>query len=367
MENILKYSYENFANVYNNLADDESKLLYRANLAWFLSGPETFFQMVAELDRSKDFGRDELMEYEHFKNDKSKEIVIFGAGNFGMYLFYQLITLKYNVVAFCDSKPELHGGKKLGRPIISPDELAEKYIEAFVIISPEEEVVKNKIFRQLSDLGISKKNICFPKAPGAILSYSKLLYFDDQIHRPVDNEIFIDAGAFDGQTSVDFIKWCKNYQKTPYKVYAIEPTKRGAEETQKNIENCGYNKIVEVIEGAITEKSGFVNLDFRIPGSSKVSESGKTKVKAYTIDELLQDERATFIKMDIEGSELAALKGAEQTIRKFSPRLAICAYHKKDDLIVLPSYIMSINAGYKFYIRKYFATKGDVVLYAVAD
>ena len=68
--------------------------------------------------------------------------------------------------------------------------------------------------------------------------------------------------------------------------------------------------------------------------------------------------------MDIEGAELEALKGAEQIIRNFKPKLAICAYHKPEDLYTLPELIKSFRDDYVFYLRHYTDTLYETVLYA---
>jgi FkbM family methyltransferase len=77
-------------------------------------------------------------------------------------------------------------------------------------------------------------------------------------------------------------------------------------------------------------------------------------------------ERVNFIKMDIEGYELPALKGAEETLRKYRPRLAISIYHKLDDFITIPQFIQSLQLGYRFYIDHYTIFSEETVLYAIA-
>ena len=89
------------------------------------------------------------------------------------------------------------------------------------------------------------------------------------------------------------------------------------------------------------------------------------QIETLTIDEMLSSEKATYIKMDIEGSELEALKGAKQTIQKHKPRLAISIYHKNNDILDIPQYILELNDSYKFYIRQYIYTPLEVVLYAI--
>jgi hypothetical protein len=101
--------------------------------------------------------------------------------------------------------------------------------------------------------------------------------------------------------------------------------------------------------------------------ASCVSDAGNTIVEVDTIDNILQGQRATFIKMDIEGAELNALKGAEQTIKKYKPKLAICVYHKADDFTTIPQYIKSLVPEYKLYFRVHRCSPQESVLYAVYD
>lgn len=72
-----------------------------------------------------------------------------------------------------------------------------------------------------------------------------------------------------------------------------------------------------------------------------------------TIDKLYKDEKITLIEMDIEGGELTALQSGIELIKKKRPVLAVCAYHKKDDLIELPKFIKDNFEEYVFALRKY--------------
>ncbi len=76
-------------------------------------------------------------------------------------------------------------------------------------------------------------------------------------------------------------------------------------------------------------------------------------------------ERATFIKLDVEGAELETLKGAERTIKEYKPRLAISIYHKPSDIYEIPELLMEYRSDYKFYIRHYTSYVWETVLYAI--
>ncbi|STQ87043.1 FkbM family methyltransferase [Helicobacter muridarum] len=69
--------------------------------------------------------------------------------------------------------------------------------------------------------------------------------------------------------------------------------------------------------------------------------------------------------MDIEGAELEALKGAENTIKKYKPKLALSIYHRREDMLSIPKYLQSLNCGYRFYLRNFWWFSVDIVLYAI--
>ena len=84
-----------------------------------------------------------------------------------------------------------------------------------------------------------------------------------------------------------------------------------------------------------------------------------------TLDEVFEDKSITFIKMDVEGAEYEALRGAEQTIRTQRPKLAISIYHKPEDILDLPQLLLSYQPEYRFYLRHYCIFNNETVLYAI--
>lgn len=92
--------------------------------------------------------------------------------------------------------------------------------------------------------------------------------------------------------------------------------------------------------------------------------------KTVAIDALVDEgriDRVNFIKMDIEGAELTALRGARQTIERFKPTLAICVYHKLIDFYEIPQFLDELDLGYRFYLQHSTVHGDETVLFASVD
>jgi len=175
-------------------------------------------------------------------------------------------------------------------------------------------------------------------------------------------EIFVDCGAYTGDTLQEFIR----ENKSPAKYFGFEPNYENYIKARRTLKASGiagtvYNAGVYNTNGEM----GFCGKG--VAGS--ISASGKTTVKVLSLDETIK-EPVTLIKMDIEGSEEQALEGGASLIRAYKPKLMICIYHKPTDFRTLPLLIKLLNADYsEFYIRYlspyYSAVQGfgDVVLF----
>lgn len=172
---------------------------------------------------------------------------------------------------------------------------------------------------------------------------------------------FLDCGAFNGDTIGKFINWSGgNYEK----IFAIEANPINFAELEKFIAAKNFKNVVSINCGAWNKTATLIfsadNAD------SAVSTEGKIQINADTIDNILSGEEINFIKLVVQGSELAALQGATETIKKFKPTLAICAYVRAEDLITLPQFIKNLNLGYKLYLRKHEqVTPHALILYAI--
>lgn len=187
-------------------------------------------------------------------------------------------------------------------------------------------------------------------------------YFDPDIIAPLSGEVFIDGGCFNCSTDKAFINWCSGDYK---KIIAFEPDKKNyfhclevsQKEAIRDIEI--YNKgLWDCATELFFEETGG-------QGSRIGSDTGGNRISTAAIDEVAGDEKVTFIKLDVEGAELRALQGAEKTIRRNRPRLAVSIYHKPEDIIKLPEYILSLYKDYKLYIRHYQMSSCETILYAL--
>ena len=128
---------------------------------------------------------------------------------------------------------------------------------------------------------------------------------------------------------------------------------------------------ITLISKALAQSSG-ATLSFSQngPGSHAVETATGLSVETQSIDNLVSEgnlSRVDFIKMDIEGSEMNALLGAEQTIRRYRPRLAISVYHSVQDFIRIPEWIANLGLGYRMYLDHFTIYGEESVLFACSE
>ena len=97
---------------------------------------------------------------------------------------------------------------------------------------------------------------------------------------------------------------------------------------------------------------------------SELAESGDNHVQVLALDDVLPNFQPTLIKLDIEGAEPDALKGARKTVRQWMPDLAVCVYHAPAHLWEIPRRIRDTNESYRFSLRSHRFNGFDTVLYA---
>ena len=357
--------------VYSQLDDDESKFIFQKRKEFNYGHDykyigEIIDRYVTELSKCKWYPEKEK-DLIRIVKECGKKIVVFGAGYYGGKVLHLCEIGGVKVDFFCDNAPEKWHTKVEDKvTVISLQELAGmKTMDDYVII-----VSPKYGYKEIDDMlvryGISACNI-YNFAEFFSVSL-EIQYFDDRLFQYEQEEVFIDAGCFDFKTSQDFLNRVSGKGVECKKIYAFEPDYTNFLKCKHKIEKLGLNN-VELVQACLWSKDTY--LDFLAQGDgsshllfSDMADSNKTK--AIALDSFIQD-RVTFIKMDIEGAELDALKGAEQIILRDKPKLAICIYHKAEDIWEIPYYIKTLVPEYKLYIRHYSNNDAETVLYAIYE
>lgn len=357
------------------LEDEESKRIYMYRLLYSLTGDIRYiYDMMGDLARKNKkyiveknrwvqktyqiYKRVDLYTFLLMNYEKSdKNIIIFGAGKVGKEVLYWLNSIGYQAEAFCDNDLKKIGSSVEGHLVISVEKLKRDFQNSIIIIAVLQGHAEIK--RQLASLNISLHYI-YEYEANSLMSSWGTPYFDPDIFEFSEKEIFVDAGAFHGETTIEFTKRCPLYEK----VYSFEP------------DRINFSKLISDMQNNITDvewiNAGLWNenrtLYFERGGDNGtgacIKHDGKERVSVVSLDHVLNGAKVTYIKMDIEGAELEALEGAKETIKKYKPKLAICVYHKYQDILAIPEYILELLPEYKLKLRHYTTYLYDTILYA---
>ncbi len=188
-------------------------------------------------------------------------------------------------------------------------------------------------------------------------------YFPDDLPSfyPSDNEVFVDGGAYDGDTLRTLLS--KTNGIGCHKYYAFEPDTQNYQRLSSFLLENDI-QFVEAFQQGLWSVQDTLYFRGNCGMASVIVDSGEMEIKVNAIDNL--DAEVTFIKMDIEGAELEALKGASETIRKYKPKLAISLYHHPQHLTEIPLFIKSLCPDYSFFLRIHSFYSRELILYAVA-
>ena len=332
------------SNVYKKLADKESKEIFRSRLLHSLTGDtEDMVSLVSIVDYAKEI-RDRLKKFNNC------ECVFWGAGNWSNWIKNNFPDVRFK--CYFDNQPKM--SEKEGLPVYGAKDFIDKYKGEPIFVTPV--FFHREIEEQLLSYGVEPDRII--NVGGYVESLTNRQYFDLPELPHVEEEVFVDAGCFDGESVKNFVKWSQGRYK---EIYSFEPDNdcyRECKEILNGVTNCTL-----INKGLWNSEA---TLSFKATGKSDstICEDGETIIYTCRLDEELKDKRVTFIKMDIEGAEREALRGAEKIIREQKPKLAISIYHKKEDIWEIPGIILEMNPDYKFYIRHYSLRDAETVLYA---
>jgi FkbM family methyltransferase len=187
-------------------------------------------------------------------------------------------------------------------------------------------------------------------------------YFDGRLFAPHAREVFVDCGAFTGDTLQAFLR----HHRAPHALHAFEPEPANLNALRDWRSRQSHDLRDRIHVHAYAAAARRQRLRFQSDGvGSAVDEQGSMEVEGVTLDEELNGEPVTFMKMDIEGAEPDAIDGAADLIARCRPVLAICVYHRQEHIYTIPNKLGALVEDYLFYIRRYGDEFGDIVCYAV--
>ncbi len=347
--------------------------------------------------------------------DMKQPIILFGAGFALRYILPELKMNGLNIVCICDNSKSKQGTYFNSYEILSIEHCMLRFPDALYIISSP--LYFWEIKKELGNM-VNKEHICeidfecdhyiigddfklyftknikrfekFHEILGDDISKATLFnvvkahisskredyeiaytsnddwYLFQSLLKPNANSVYLDCGAFDGDTILLFYNSAIDGYKS---IIAFEP------------DDDNYPRLLTAI-GQIPNKKavkmGVYNYNGRLKLMkdgmySAIANSNKSltlqlksnEIQIVTIDSFMAGRYVDIIKMDIEGAEYKALLGASETIKRYKPRLAICLYHNIEDFIEIPELILSMVPEYKLYLRHQSKGCTDTILYAV--
>jgi FkbM family methyltransferase len=199
----------------------------------------------------------------------------------------------------------------------------------------------------------------FDKAP---VETENRFFIPEILKKITDNESFVDVGAHHGKVTENFIKLIDSNFNI---IWMIEPDSENLSKLTCLLDSLDQRSrrkvsIFSNVIGRQKESSYFYE---GLGYASQLSELGKTKVNVTTIDDM--NLSPTFIKLHLEGGELAALKGSKRTMTTYRPIIAITSYHNDEGIWKLPKWLMDNLNNYQFYMRLHSWCGTGAVVYGI--
>ncbi|MGH8295390.1 MAG: FkbM family methyltransferase [Steroidobacteraceae bacterium] len=179
---------------------------------------------------------------------------------------------------------------------------------------------------------------------------------------PADVE-YIDAGAFDGDTAEDFIEMTRGRFRS---IRLVEPDPGPMPLAERRMAMLGMAERVMVRPEAIAAERGWAGFDCSGTVGSSLDPAAKHKVATVTLSDYERG-NPLYFKLDIEGSEVAAIRASLDFIAERRVLLAVSVYHSPDDLLAVASMIPGLHAGYELFLRCHGSGGEDLMLYALPN
>ena len=194
------------------------------------------------------------------------------------------------------------------------------------------------------------------------LPVTEKIYFPASLIKLSAEEVFVDCGAYDGDTIRDFLRHSGGRFR---RIYAYEADQRNYTKLQRFVGGLpdAERERIEMSDKALSDRAGVLHFSATGTAAAAVSSEG-IEVPCVALDTELA-ESPTYLKMDIEGSEPAALRGASKVIARDAPIISACVYHSQDHLWSVPLLIASMGSHYRMFLRPHLRESWDLVCYAI--
>jgi FkbM family methyltransferase len=343
-----------------------------------------------------------------------EKFILFGTGHLGKLTLARLRKVGIEPIAFADNNSNIWNTTVDGLLVLSPQDAISKYAQSAIFVITV--YTSGPVWDQLHSLGISAISFAelawmypaltphgsvehpykiFEQAQDVKKAFAlwadedsqheyigqlqwrtsldrstlphhlpqKEIYFVDDLVSRNNEEVFIDCGAFDGDSVQEFLN---RHGSAFKKIIAIEPDPANGKAFIARIAKlpAEFQNRIQIIPNATSAVRSTVTFNATGTAGSAIG-AGSYHVESIPLNELLARENPTFIKMDIEGTEPDTLLGASQIIASRAPVLAICLYHAQEHLWQIPLLIQSLNKDYNFFLRRYADECWEIVCYAV--
>ena len=293
-------------------------------------------------------------------------LILYGTGTSGQKMAAYLQTDGIDFFGFVGRGAAAYPDGLLGKPVFSPDWLFRQGDDVYVVIAAASDNYK-QIVQLLKEHSFPNERILPYYVSGPSLPKGSRQYFDFPELFP-KGTAFIDGGSYDGADSVRFLEFARNQYS---KIYVFEPDAANFQRCKQYLESRSLGGL-EFYQAGLSDEDGVARFVEKGTSGSFVSgsklmaydEKKITEIQTRKSDSVVGDQTVGMIKMDIEGSEYQALHGAERTIRRDQPLLALSVYHRTGDMLAIMQYCQELVPSYGFWLRQYSRLEDDTVLYA---
>lgn len=339
----------------------------------------------------------------------ARHVCLFGAGEVGQAVAYDLAAAGIRVDCFCDNNSARWGTCVQGAvKCLSVADLVKIKDDAVVLVTSgyfreigaqlkglgftnyhtvSKSTVRKDMFLDKSDVHSVQQSLVdlldvladdrskeivrvvvesWFSAPGGENKYKAVMsgdqYFPADVVTLSDREVFVDAGAFNGDTIRDFLSRVGNRFE---RIVAYELDRHYFEKLQESLRGLDEDvtRNIQAFNVGLYDENMPVKYQHNLTSSS-VNANADEWGNVVRLSDHQRGARISFVKMDIEGAEIKALQGSAEIIGADRPKLAICTYHELSHLWEIPLYIKTLDPSYEIRLRHHSDMEYETVCYA---